>query len=243
MSTPAGSLKRKRSGECSNDISTLKDMSSISYDQGVLDELIEYYRSKKDASGKDCNESIAEEMHCCTRAYEDSFLREPVGPERACARDQLCEGTQLTGFDGFVLREFLYPGQSAPQERQVCLLCRRYEISRMYFKYETNVSSPVPDVRISDHYNLVGVAGEYDIRDCIVSGENFTGLPMPVVLHIRSAYSSYTKDGVKCLQQNRMRCPGTADDDSTSSGSFLMRRAALEAKAARSNKRDQDESA
>lgn len=236
------SLKRKRASDppAIDGVSVLQGLSTVEYDHGVLDELMQYYNEKQN-TGSDDTTATLRDMYCCTRAYEESFLREPVANERACGRDHLCEGKQLTGVEGFVLREFLYPNEPASQERCLCLLCRRYEISRMFFKYETNVSSyPPSSMRISDHYNLVGIAGEYDIRDCIVSGEHYTGLPMPVVLHIRSAYSVFIKDGVKHLQQSRVRCPGTANEETTDdSGSFLRRRAELAlARAAPSNKSD-----
>lgn len=228
-------MKRKRDDEGEPLLGKLAELSSIEYDRATLDSLIDHYIDKNaadEADGKQVNE-----LHCCTREYEEQFLREPVGSERACGRDQMCEGKQLTGIDGFVLREFLYPGESPQQERSLCLLCRRHEISRMYFKYETNVDSFSLSARISDHYNLVNLPGEYDIRDCIVSGERYTGLPLPVVLHIRSAYSAFTKDGVRYLQQSRLRCPGTADDEENLiCPSFLARRATLTAKVAPSNK-------
>lgn len=236
MSSSSGN-KRKRSSPSRDDASLLHDICRIEYDQGVLDDLLQYYMDKAGTSSDAGPASAVHDMYCCTRAYEESYLREPTGSERACGRDQMCEGKCLTGTDGFVLREFLYPGQAPSEQRSLCLLCRRYEISRMYFKFETNVESySHHNVRIADHYNLVGVPGEYDIRDCIVSGEHYTGLPMPVVLHIRSAYTVFTKDGVKYLQQTRLRCPGTADKDSTdTSGSFLTRRATLAARVAPSN--------
>ena len=162
-------------------------------------------------------------LHCCPRAYEESFLREPIGSERPCGRDLDCEGKKLPNTPGFVLREFLYPGAPANQQRALCLLCRRYEISRAYYKYETAPNAVAHNMRIADHYNIVGVPGEYDVRDCIVSGSTYTGLPLPVVLHCRSAYTCDTKDGVRVLRQSRMRCPGITEPDTQ--GSFLARRA------------------
>ena len=83
---------------------------------------------------------------------------------------------------------------------------------------------------LSNHYNLVGVPGEYDIRDCIVSSGKYSGLPLPVVLHVRSAFQSYESDGVRCLLQSRMRYPDDPSDDIR--GPFLGRRATLAEKVA-----------
>ena len=130
-----------------------------------------------------------------------------------------------------MLREFIYPSTELQDTQGLCLLCRRYEISYAYYKYETGngEASTNSFVRISDHYNLVGIKGEYDVRDCIVSSKACSGLPLPVVLHSRTAYSSYSKDGVKHLAQSRMRCPGI---ENIERGPFLGRRAALEPKVA-----------
>ena len=204
----------------------LRDMVAVAYDRSEIDKLLGEYSD----TGTDRLDSVSD-LVCCPRAYEDEFLREPVGSERACTRGEDCEGLQVEGGDGFVLREFLYPHTPPPDGSTLCLLCRRFEISRAYYEYETGNKQPSQRLRISDHYNLVGVAGEYDVRDCIVSGGSYTGLPLPVVLHVRSAYTPYTKDGVKHLSQSRMRSPG---DQKDTTGPFLMRRATLERQVARS---------
>ena len=237
MSAP----KRRRTDDADDDPAILKDLAGLRYDQTAIDRLVQYHTQQMSAteaasaaaSADDGSEPrCTAELYCCPRAYEDTFMREPVGIERACGRDQDCEGMQLQGTAGFVLREFIYPGQAPPDNRSLCLLCRRYEISRAYYKYETGHTAVQHGMRIADHYNLVGIPGEYDVRDCIVSGGKYTGLPLPVVLHVRSAYTCHMKDGVRHLSQSRMRCPGTGE--TTETGPFLMRRAALARQAARS---------
>ena len=224
------SSKRKRTSDADGDQQTLKALSELVYDHAAIDRLVQHHTQQTDATADDTDGSPSE-LHCCPREYEDTFMREPVGTERPCGRDQTCEGLQLQGTSGFVLREFLYPGQTESEKRTLCLLCRRYEISRAYYKYETGHTAVQHGMRISDHYNLVGIPGEYDVRDCIVSGGKYTGLPLPVVLHARSAYTCHMKDGVRNLSQSRMRCPGTGE--TTETGPFLMRRAALARPAAR----------
>ena len=226
--------KRKREQATEEqDPHILRQLADLSYDTAAIDKLVEQYNS----AAVHGEEPDPKDLHCCPRSYEESFLREPVGTERACGRDMECEGTRLQGTDGFVLREFMYPGEEATDGRTLCLLCRRYEVSRAYYMYETGNTAAQHSLRITDHYNLVGIPGEYDVRDCIVSGTKYSGLPLPVVLHTRSAYTCHTKDGVKYLSQSRMRCPGTGggdDNNPPDSGPFLMRRAALAKQAARS---------
>jgi len=221
--------KRRRDDSVVPSVTRLEELLSLSFDRSLIDEMIEQHGSALSSAGS-CDTS----MHCCPREYEEKFLREPIGSERLCARGKDCEGLMLDTSDAFILREFMYPGAKAQDQRSLCLLCRRYEISYAYYKFETgNDDTPANSgLRISDHYNLVGIKGEYDVRDCIVSSNVGSGLPLPVVLHSRTAYSVYSKDGVKHLAQCRMRCPGIEDIER---GPFLGRRAALDPKVACSN--------
>ena len=230
MSTNA---KKRRRDECNQpSVARLQELMDLSYDRTIIDNLISQHVksvAEEDSTPEEAAAPAAPatkklELHCCPRAYEESFLREPIGTERRCARGQNCEGLQLNADDCFILREFVYPNTDAQDSRALCLLCRRLEISYAFFKYETG-HSLAPSVHASEHYNLVGLPGEYDIRDCIVSSSSCSGLPLPVVLHSRTAYTVYNKDGVKHLAQSRMRCPGSSDEHE--SGPFLMRRAAL----------------
>jgi len=229
--------KRKRedlpadNGTTANDsLAELHALTTVEYDRTAIDKLVHAYTQGTALHTELPTLGAAPVLHCCPRAYEDEFLREPVGNERACGRDQDCEGFNVQGTTGFALREFTYPGVPYADTRAICIICRRLEISKAFFKSETGNTDAGPALQISDHYNLVDVPGEYDVRDCIVSGKKYTGLPLPVVLHIRSAYTCHTRDGVKRLSQSRMRCPGTGE--SLEQGPFLARRAALVKQAA-----------
>ena len=228
------SRKRSRTEESSSTSGAeadkrIQELASLEYDRVQLDNLLKQYREHE--SEDNCvSESTAPEMVCCPREYEERFLCEPVSPERPCVRGNKCEGLRVLCKDPFILREFLYPGQAMGDARTLCLLCRRVEISRAYYRYETAHVPVHKHVRITDHYNLVGVPGEYDVKDCIVSSSKYSGVPLPVVLHLRSAYTSHMKDGVRYLSQSRMRVPG--ETEHSSSSSFLMRRAALTKKVA-----------
>ena len=220
-------MSRKRERDSDSGTARLCSLSDIEYDREQIDSLLVQYR-KAEVDQPDASA----QMVCCPRAYEESFLREPIGSERECARGHDCEGYHIVCDKPFALREFIYPGQKPGDTRTLCLLCRRNEIARAYYRYETGHCQQPHNLRITDHFNLVGVPGEYDVRDCIVSNGKYAGIPLPVVLHVRSAYKAHVKDGVKCLTQPQMRYP---NDSTTEPGSFLMRRATLVNKVAPSN--------
>ena len=195
-----------------------KPMPSYNYKQ--MDELIEQYSVHHN---KERTEPAR--MVCCPRAYEEAFLREPIGSERQCANNAQCQGLRIIGASGFVLREFTLPDQPEPlpnDPRGLCLMCRRYEIARLFFLHESRREPLSSNVMVSPYYNMVGVAGEYNVHDAIVSEGKYTGLPLPVVLHSRSAYKQCTVNGVKVFKQTGMQ-----DAVNSTSSSFLARRAAL----------------
>lgn len=242
MSLSTTSKKRRREQEVTPSVDNLQKMMDLSFDRTMIDSLIQSHAKdgSPDAAEPDAVAS-KNTMYCCPRAYENNFLREPVGSERICARGKSCEALQLDVDSPFILREFIYPGTEPSDMRSICLLCRRYEISLAFYTHETGHShSASGQVRVSDHYNLVGVPGEYDVRDCIVSEATGSGLPLPVVLHSRTAYSVETIDGIKHLAQTRMRYPGGTELER---GPFLTRRAGLaDVKLAPSNCQDSHES-
>lgn len=230
----SSSKKRRREQEVTPSVDNLQKMMDLSFDRTMIDTLIESHMKDTDRSSETAPDVLAskDSMYCCPRAYENNFLREPVGSERLCARGKNCEALQIDIDSPFILREFIYPGTEPQDMRSICLLCRRYEISLAFYAYETGNSQSTPGLRVSEHYNLVGIPGEYDVRDCIVSEATGSGLPLPVVLHSRTAYNKETIDGIKHLAQARMRYPGGTEIER---GPFLTRRAGLDPKLARSN--------
>jgi len=226
--------KRKRAPQqstysqsnASDTYSRLCALMAPGHDHAQIDALL----SQHQKSLREVSPCTSADLTCCPRAYEESYLREPVGSERPCVRGNACEGMSLLVSSPFTLREFVYPGKEQGDTKTLCLLCRREEISNAYYRLETSNVNNAKDVVLSDHYNLVGVPGEYDVRDCIVSSGKYTGVLLPVVLHIRSAYKSYESDGVRCLSQARLRYPDDVSDESR--GPFLGRRAALSEKVA-----------
>ena len=61
---------------------------------------------------------------------------------------------------------------------------------------------------LQDYRNITGVPGEYILDDCILSSASiFQGLLDPVVLHIKSGYRVKTINGIRHLEQWRMKYP------------------------------------
>ena len=217
--------------DAATDNGLMFDPSSPLYPYKFIDTLVEQYARRQNPQAE--HPSVV----CCPPAYEETFLREPLGDERACVHGDNCEGLKIPCKTPFVLREFLYPGKHEPADNQVrgmCLLCKRFEIAKMFFHFEAQDNDmPPSQVAISKHYNIIGVPGEYCIDDCIVSHGRHTGLIMPVVLHIRSAYVLHIDQGVKHYKQTHLPDPGQPN----ATCAFLAKGAALQQKedAARSS--------
>ena len=67
-----------------------------------------------------------------TRKYEEDFMCEPTGDQRACSMEEACEGRCIpqAGSNGFTLREFLLPSQlktyeetKLPSSACPCIMC------------------------------------------------------------------------------------------------------------------------
>tara|TARA_B100000963_G_scaffold360203_1_gene390214 strand:+ start:12234 stop:13001 length:768 start_codon:yes stop_codon:yes gene_type:complete len=188
-----------------------------------MDDMIAQYTANHDNGN-----TTAPEIVCCPRAYEEAFLREPIGSERQCVNNSECQGLRIMGSTGFVLREFILPNAPIPapnDPRTLCIMCRRFEIARMFFLNESRREPICKNVVISPYYNIIGVDGEYCVEDCIVSEGKYTGLSLPVVLQVRSAYKQCTINGVRGFTQDGIQKGG--DCDNVGNSAFLARRATL----------------
>lgn len=98
-----------------------------------------------------------------TRAYEESFMREPVDPsERACAMGETCEFTKISRDpgDGFVGVEFLLPGESrAESPPHMCVLCHRKTVQTLF--YDMVYSGSPCHCVIQRYGNICGPPNEY----------------------------------------------------------------------------------
>ena len=133
-----------------------------------------------------------------SREYEENFLREPQSNERGCPLGTACESFEM---GQFVCREFLLPSQlneynrtsSLPKYPQLCLLCRRSEICKMYINSRAD-NSPTAAV-ISDIRNLVGIPGEYDIKQCLLPTPGLLLFdPIYLIFVTRHQYDYYTQN-------------------------------------------------
>jgi hypothetical protein len=82
-----------------------------------------------------------------TRAYEESFMREPVyKEERSCARDKGCECMFIDTNNPFVCVEFLLPGERPPPTPNLCVLCSRATTQQLYYDimFDDQVSAAFP---------------------------------------------------------------------------------------------------
>lgn len=164
-------------------------------------------------------EHVRVSIQVVNRAYEEQYLREPVGKERCCIMGDQCQGLQLPHIreNAFILREFLLPTEEEeytrtgklPAEGRLCLMCKRSEIARAFINIRADGMGVKNNVVLQDYRNIVDEEGEYCLEDCILSSSNiFQGLLDPVVLHLKNAYRLKVVDGVRHYEQWRMKYPG-----------------------------------
>lgn len=164
-------------------------------------------------------EHLRVSIQVVTRAYEEEYLREPLGKERPCIMGDQCQGMHLpTSTENvFVLREFLLPTEeeeykrtgNLPTEGRLCLMCKRSEIARAFINIRADGMGVKNNVILQDYRNIVGEEGEYCMEDCLLSSPTvFQGLLDPVVLHMKNSYRLKIQNGVRYYEQWRMKYPG-----------------------------------
>lgn len=151
------------------------------------------------------------------RSYEEEFLREPKQNERPCVKGDNCEGLCISTTDkGFVLREYLLPSQykkflqtnTLPDSPQLCLLCRRAAVTRLYVNYRADGDTFASGTLISDIRNYVAVTGEYCLEQCLLpTGHQYVGLYDPVVHHVRKHLVAKRISGIRYYKQVGYRYP------------------------------------
>lgn len=155
------------------------------------------------------------------RKYEEEFMCEPTGDQRACSMEESCEGRFIpqAGANGFTLREFLLPSQLKayeetkryPLQRAPCIMCKRLQIARMVVGTRAAGTGMRDDCLVQDYYNFVNIPGEYPLEVCLLSKRTvWEGVVAPVALHIRNAYKFEMKNGKRTYTQWKMpflTCP------------------------------------
>jgi hypothetical protein len=140
-----------------------------------------------------------------TRAYEESFLREPTGSERPCAAGELCECMFIDPCTPFVATEFLLPGEPQPPTPQFCIPCSRKVTQKLF--YDTLFAGKEVHGLIQRYGNLCNVPGEY-ARECMLIAPPHAPLhcmPLPIMSHQRNKYRVTIAAGIKHLEQLRVR--------------------------------------
>lgn len=139
-----------------------------------------------------------------SKAYEEAFLRECIGPnERPCVMGSECEGQHLSKVHRFTLTEFLLPGQERT-EPQMCVLCCRKHTQKLF--YDLLYSPPGTHVGIIQRYGVVvGVPGEYASSATLIVPA--TGLmhamPFPSVAHCRANYNVVVRNTTRFVVQTK----------------------------------------
>jgi hypothetical protein len=140
-----------------------------------------------------------------TRAYEESFMREPLNSsERRCAKGEACECRFIDRESPFTAVEFLLPGEKPPQTPHLCVVCCRAVTQQLYY-----------DIMFDKH-DFVGVIqrfgnihshpDEYALDAMLIAAPNVALhiMPLPIVSHQRNRYSVFLKRGIKHLKQSRV---------------------------------------
>ena len=161
-------------------------------------------------------------MEAISRQYEESFLRPPdiSKGERPCLSGQDCEGLQIMcpNDNAFICTEFFLPSQwkkiqetgKRPVEVNLCLMCMRNEIARALLNTRADKMAIKEGVTLQNYYNLVGLPGEYDIKNCICSDPStYEGLLEPIVLHQQCAYRLVEEDGKRKYVQWKYSYPSS----------------------------------
>jgi hypothetical protein len=149
-----------------------------------------------------------------TRAYEESYMREPMGDEAPCMNGRTCEGWEIMRIcynaPGFTLRAFYFPDEEAKalqtgdwrtKERK-CILCMRFSIHKALINIRARRKAVPKDTLIQNYRNITNAPGEYRAEDTDMSrGQYFEGMTDPVVMHRRNCYRPASNNGVRGLDQ------------------------------------------
>lgn len=138
-----------------------------------------------------------------TKAYEESFMRQPLAGERACAMGELCECMTIDRTAPFVGVELRLPND--PEKTpQMCVLCSRAATQRCFYDM-CYLGRPVKGV-IQRYGGIFGQPGEYAAECMLIAprGLGLTSMPVPAMSHQRNRYSVVNHGGTKQLQQHRV---------------------------------------
>lgn len=138
-----------------------------------------------------------------TKAYEESFMRQPQAGERQCAMGELCECMTIDRTAPFIGVELRLPND--PEKTpQMCVLCSRATTQRCFYDM-CYLGRPMKGV-IQRYGGIFGQPGEYAAECMLIAprGAGLTNMPVPAMSHQRNRYSVVNHGGAKFLQQHRV---------------------------------------
>jgi hypothetical protein len=139
-----------------------------------------------------------------SRAYEESFMRECIGPEDLpCSLGQYCECNFIDEEHAFVGVSFVMP-ELRSEETSMCILCLR-KLTQMLF-YRVAHGGHTSDKLLQTYGNLCDVPGEYHSSAMLIMPPHgpVHCMPLPVVSHQRNKYFVELRDGHRYLRQRHV---------------------------------------
>jgi hypothetical protein len=138
-----------------------------------------------------------------SKAYEETFMRQPSPGERACAMGEQCECMHIDRTAPFIGVELRLGGdpEGVPQ---LCVLCSRATTQKCFYDM-CYLGKPVKGV-IQRYGSIFGQPGEY-AAECMLVCPRALGLasmPVPSVSHQRNRYAVVVHGGAKHLKQQRV---------------------------------------
>jgi hypothetical protein len=163
----------------------------------------------------------------CSRAWEESYLYSPTGVERACGFGDEC--LCLAKY-GFRMKEFLTQMEHLEVQRdgvqksivKPCLYDIRDSCLKSYVYCVTNNKKFSERYLMQPHRNLVGVEGEYDIRDALPLANDYL---YPLMMNISGGYTRFhdRATDIYHLKQTGYRKPTTETQDFQSGALLLIK--------------------
>lgn len=137
--------------------------------------------------------SMGADVPVISRAYEESFMREPMAGERKCVMGTSCEAMVIDKSRPFIAVEFQLPGRPS-EVPQMCVLCSRKHTQRLFydFLYRT---TPATCTGVIQRYGVIcNVPGEYRKDACLVMPPHgpVHCMPYPSVTYQRSHFTVQT---------------------------------------------------
>ena len=199
------------------DAASLAVVSASQSTESILQMLSQSPRDTLRVRGMDSGMLGRAHVTIVTRAWEERFLHEASGAERACVN-----GASRSCFAGlipsngmtdasFSLVEFYTDDEyerirrtswNWPVERKACVLCRRNEALSRLLSCRCNGTCAPSSVCFSSIGNLVEKPKEYCVEDVFVSKPGcYEGILVPVVIPCVRDYAVTSVGGIRYLQQ------------------------------------------